>query len=71
MCRASDWGVSSCQPFMNIYRAAFRLKQAALLFGVVIVLAVVFMPKGIIDLAGGLRRDGLQYFLQNVRAHRL
>jgi branched-chain amino acid transport system permease protein len=44
---------------------------AALLFGVVIVLAVVFMPKGIIDLAGGLRRDGLQYFLRNVRAHRL
>jgi branched-chain amino acid transport system permease protein len=44
---------------------------AALLFGAVIVLAVVFMPKGIIDLAGGLRRDGLQYFLQNVRAHRL
>ena len=44
---------------------------AALLFGVVIVLAVVFMPKGLIDLAGGLRRDGSRYFLQNVRAHRL
>lgn len=44
---------------------------AALLFGVVIVLAVVFMPKGIIDLASGLRRAGSQYFLQNVRAHRL
>ena len=36
---------------------------AALLFGVVIVLAVVFMPKGIIDLASGLRRDRLAVFL--------
>jgi branched-chain amino acid transport system permease protein len=44
---------------------------AALLFGLVIVLAVVFMPKGLIDLGGGLRRHGLRYFLQNVRAHRL
>ena len=44
---------------------------AALLFGLVIVLAVVFMPKGLIDLGGGLRRDGLRYFLQNIRAHRL
>ncbi len=44
---------------------------AALLFGLVIVLAVVFMPKGLIDLGGGLRRDGLRYFLRNVRAYRL
>ena len=44
---------------------------AALLFGLVIVFAVVFMPKGLIDLAKGLRRDGVRYFLQNVRAHRL
>jgi branched-chain amino acid transport system permease protein len=44
---------------------------AALLFGVVIVLAVVFMPKGIVDLVGGLRRDGMRYFLRNVRSYRL
>jgi branched-chain amino acid transport system permease protein len=44
---------------------------AALLFGLVIVLAIVFMPKGLIDLGGGIRRDGLRYFLNNVRAYRL
>jgi branched-chain amino acid transport system permease protein len=44
---------------------------AALLFGLVIVFAVVFMPKGLIDLAKGLRRDGVRYFLRNVRAYRL
>jgi branched-chain amino acid transport system permease protein len=44
---------------------------AALLFGLVIVLAVIFMPRGLWDLAGGFRRDGARYFLQNIRAHRL
>jgi branched-chain amino acid transport system permease protein len=44
---------------------------AALLFGLVIVLAVIFMPRGLWDLAGGLRREGARYFLQNIRAHRL
>jgi branched-chain amino acid transport system permease protein len=44
---------------------------AALLFGIVIVVAVVFMPKGIMDVARGIRRRGPAYFLQNVRAHGL
>ena len=44
---------------------------AALLFGLVIVLAVIFMPRGLWDLAGGFRRDGARYFLENIRAHRL
>lgn len=44
---------------------------AALLFGLVIVLAVIFMPRGLWDLAGGFRREGMRYFLQNIRAHRL
>jgi branched-chain amino acid transport system permease protein len=44
---------------------------AALLFGLVIVLAVIFMPRGLWDLAGGFRRDGARYFLQNIRTHRL
>jgi len=44
---------------------------AALLFGIVIVLAVVFMPRGLMDLGRGIRRDGLGYFLRNVRAHGL
>jgi branched-chain amino acid transport system permease protein len=44
---------------------------AALLFGLVIVLAVIFMPRGLWDLAGGCRREGVRYFLQNIRAHRI
>jgi branched-chain amino acid transport system permease protein len=44
---------------------------AALLFGLVIVLAIIFMPRGLIDLAEGLRRVGWRYFLQNIEAHRL
>jgi branched-chain amino acid transport system permease protein len=44
---------------------------AALLFGLVIVLAVIFMPKGLLDVAAGVRRLGWRYLLQNIRQHRL
>ncbi len=44
---------------------------AALLFGLVIVLAVIFMPRGLFDLGHGLRRVGWRYFLQNIEMHRL
>ena len=44
---------------------------AALLFGLVIVVAVVFMPRGLMDLGAGLRRVGWRYLLQNIRLHRL
>jgi branched-chain amino acid transport system permease protein len=44
---------------------------AALLFGTVIVLAVIFMPRGLWDLARGFRREGLPYFLRNIRTNRL
>ena len=44
---------------------------AALLFGLVIVLAVIFMPQGLWDLARGFRHEGARYFLQNIRANRL
>lgn len=44
---------------------------AALLFGIVIVVAVVFMPRGLLDLITGVRRAGWGYILQNIRQHRL
>ncbi len=44
---------------------------AALLFGLVIVLSIMFMPRGLADLVGGLRRQGPGYLLQNIRQHRL
>jgi branched-chain amino acid transport system permease protein len=44
---------------------------AALLFGLVIVIAVIFMPKGLLDVAAGVRRLGWRYLLLNIRQHRL
>lgn len=44
---------------------------ASLFFGIVIVVAVVFMPRGLADLVRNARRTGLRYFIENVRAHRL
>jgi branched-chain amino acid transport system permease protein len=44
---------------------------AALLFGLVILLAVIFLPKGLIDLGGGFRALGWRYFLANIRQNRI
>jgi branched-chain amino acid transport system permease protein len=44
---------------------------ASMFFGIVIVIAVVFMPRGITHLARHIRRTGWRYFIENVRAHRL
>lgn len=44
---------------------------AALLFGLVIVLAVIFMPRGLWDLTVGIRQSGWRYLLENIRMYRL
>ncbi|MGE5336546.1 MAG: branched-chain amino acid ABC transporter permease [Gemmatimonadota bacterium] len=44
---------------------------ASIFFGIVIVVAVVFMPRGIAHFTAHFRRLGWRYFLENVRAHRL
>lgn len=44
---------------------------ASLFFGVVIIVAVVFMPQGLAHMSSHLRGTGWRYFLDNVRAHRL
>ncbi len=44
---------------------------AALFYGIVIILAVIFMPKGLIDLGWGFRRIGWRYLLQTIRQYRL
>ena len=44
---------------------------AALLFGLVIVLAVIFMPRGLWNLTLGIRSTGWRYFLQNIQQNRL
>ena len=44
---------------------------AGLFFGVVIVVAVVLMPRGLADVARHYRRAGWRYFIENIRMHRL
>ncbi len=44
---------------------------AALLFGLVIVFSVIFMPRGLADALPGIRSKGLGYLLHNVRLNRL
>ena len=51
--------------------AARVTSVAAMFFGIVIVIAVVFMPRGIADLIQNFKRAGWRYFSENVRLHRL
>jgi branched-chain amino acid transport system permease protein len=44
---------------------------AGAFYGMVIVLAVILIPKGLVDLGPGFRRLGWRYFAENVRRHRL
>jgi branched-chain amino acid transport system permease protein len=44
---------------------------AAMFFGIVIVVAVIFMPRGIADVIQNFKRTGWRYFSENVRTHRL
>jgi branched-chain amino acid transport system permease protein len=42
---------------------------ASIFFGIVIVVAVVFMPRGFADLVRRFRQTGWRYFQENIRAH--
>ena len=44
---------------------------ASMFFGIVIVIAVVFMPRGIAHLVQHIKRMGWRYFIDNVTTHRL
>jgi branched-chain amino acid transport system permease protein len=44
---------------------------ASMFFGIVIVVAVVFMPRGIAHLVAHIKRTGWRYFIDNLRTHRL
>ena len=44
---------------------------ASIFFGLVIVAAIVFMPRGFADLVRRFRELGWRYFQENVRAHRV
>jgi branched-chain amino acid transport system permease protein len=42
---------------------------ASIFFGIVIVVAVIFMPRGFADLARRFRQTRWRYFQENIRAH--
>ncbi|HXE21217.1 MAG TPA: branched-chain amino acid ABC transporter permease [Rhodoferax sp.] len=44
---------------------------AGLFFGIVIVAAVVLMPRGLADMFRRFRKTGWRYFSENIRAHKL
>ena len=44
---------------------------ASMFFGIVIVIAVVFTPRGIVHVARHIKQTGWRYFIDNVRTHRL
>ncbi|TPN57350.1 MULTISPECIES: branched-chain amino acid ABC transporter permease [unclassified Mesorhizobium] len=44
---------------------------ASLFFGLVVVAAVVLMPRGLADVARRFRKSGWRYFAENIRAHRI
>jgi branched-chain amino acid transport system permease protein len=44
---------------------------AGLFFGVVVVAAVVLMPRGVADVMRQFRKSGWRYFVENLRAHRI
>ncbi|HXE16197.1 MAG TPA: branched-chain amino acid ABC transporter permease [Stellaceae bacterium] len=44
---------------------------AALFFGIVILVAVIFLPRGLVDLGGGFRTMGWRYFFANIRQYRI
>ncbi len=48
----------------------YFLVAHALFFGTVVILAIVFTPKGMIDMVTQ-RKFGISYFLQNIREHRV
>lgn len=43
----------------------------ATFFGLVVILAIVFTPRGLVDILSGRRPFGIGYFLENVREHRI
>jgi branched-chain amino acid transport system permease protein len=44
---------------------------AGLFFGIVVVAAVVLMPRGLADVIRHFRTSGWRYFVQNIKAHRV
>ncbi len=49
----------------------YFLVAHTLFFGTIIIVAILFFPKGLADIFSGRKKIGLSYFLENIRQHRI
>jgi len=49
----------------------YFLVAHTLFFGTIIIVAILFFPKGIADMLSGRKKIGISYFLENIRHHRI
>jgi branched-chain amino acid transport system permease protein len=63
-------GAVSIEVIEHLLSEQFLLIHA-IFFGAVIILAILFLPKGVYDVLGGRKRVGLSYFLDNIRKNRV
>ncbi len=49
----------------------YFLVAHTLFFGTIIIVAILFFPKGLADIFSGREKIGLSYFLENIRQHRI
>jgi branched-chain amino acid transport system permease protein len=49
----------------------YFLVAHTLFFGTIIIIAILFFPKGLADMFSGRKKIGISYFLENIRQHRI
>lgn len=57
--------------YITEYLSHHFLVAHALFFGVIVILAIIFMPRGVWDIISGRRKFGIAYFLENIRKYRV
>lgn len=63
-------GAVTIEVIENLLSEQFLILHA-LFFGAIVILAILFLPKGIIDILGIRRKLGISYFLNNIRKNRV
>ena len=63
-------GAASIQIISEVLSDYFLVAHA-LFFGTIIILMILFSPKGIYDIFSGRKKIGISYFLENIRKHRI
>jgi branched-chain amino acid transport system permease protein len=69
----SLWGPTIGAVFIEVvdnFLSAHFLVIHTIFFGAIVILVILFAPKGIYDLFGGRKKVGLAYFLDNIRRNR-